>query len=88
MKIKINIPSFDITLASKEEFIDLGFQLSGCRSDLQVAFLEGLGKGFFDIGSHSQRIQCLAINNQLGGVDKDLLESIFDQILKGNESKF
>tara|TARA_R110000868_G_scaffold147460_1_gene368962 strand:+ start:7035 stop:7295 length:261 start_codon:yes stop_codon:yes gene_type:complete len=86
--MKINIPSFDITLASKEEFIDLGFQLSECGSDLQVAFLEGLGKGFFDIGSHSQRIQCLDINNKLGGVDKDRLESIFDQILRGKESEF
>ena len=86
--MKINIPSFNIALDSKEEFIDLGFQLSECGSDLQVAFLEGLGKGFFDIGSHSQRIQCLAINNQLGGADKDRLESIFDQILKGNESNF
>ena len=86
--MKIKIPSFDITLESKDEFIDLGFQLSECGSDLQVAFLEGLGKGFFDIGSHSQRIQCLAINNQLGGADKDRLESIFDQILKGNESNF
>jgi hypothetical protein len=88
MKIKINIPSFDITLASKEEFIDLGFQLSGCRSDLQVAFLEGLGKGFFDIGGHGQSIQCWAINNQLCGADKERLESIFDQILKGKESEF
>ena len=86
--MKINIPSFDITLASKEEFLDLGFQFSECGSDLQVAFLKGLGKGFFDIGTHSRRIQCWAINDQLGGVDKDRLESIFDKILKGKESEF
>ena len=86
--MKINIPSFNIALDSKEEFIDLGFQLSECRSDLQVAFLEGLGKGFFDIGTHSQRVQCWDINDQLSGLDKDRLESIFDKIIKGKESKF